>query len=176
MHSKTLKSFFFFLSCIRFFLFFFTATGHLLSFCFSPSLYFCSAALKLYLEQPQHWVWKQHYVPNQDNFDVIHCRNSLRHMRPFMDTKHVVKLSAACKRMNAVLPQNYVLRYLEDKSVPWGTMNGFPLLKLLSKIFCKRTVHMCCWWHMRCWRCQLLLEQSYCFPPYRPDSLYNEML
>lgn len=96
--------------------------------------------------------------------------------RPFMDTKYVVKLSAACKRMNAVLPQNYVLRYLEDKSVPWGTKNGFPLLKLLSKIFCKWTVHMCCWWHMRCWRCQLLLKQSYCFPAYRPDSLYNEML
>ncbi len=37
-------------------------------------------------------------------------------MRPFMDTKHVVKLSAACKLMNAALPQNYVLRYLEEKS------------------------------------------------------------
>lgn len=38
-----------------------------------------------------------------------------------MDTEHVVKLSAACKHMNAVLPQNYVLRFLEDKSVPCST-------------------------------------------------------
>lgn len=66
--------------------------------------------------------------------------------------------------MNTLLPQNYVLRYLEDKSVPWGTNNGFPLLKLLSNIFSKRTVHTCCWWHMRCWGYHLLLEQTYCFP------------
>lgn len=92
-------------------------------------------------------------------------------MRPFMGTKHVVILSTACKGMNVVLSQNCILWDLEDKFLPCGTKNGFPLQKLLSReIFSKWTVYVCCSEDVSYyWNNNSLIA-------YRPDSLYNDML